>query len=74
MRCAYHVQPTNIKITSNIRQQKMQQPCGCYSCVQNIEAPRSNDPWVNLISDMLRDGRLQHIGLDENGNNLYRVS
>ena len=48
--------------------------CVCYSCTEHREAPRSNDPWVNLIRDMIRDGRLKHIGMDENGKNMYQAN
>ena len=48
--------------------------CVCYSCMEHREAPRSNDPWVNLIHDMIRDGRLKHVGVAENGKNMYQAN
>jgi hypothetical protein len=56
------------------KQQMIRKPCVCYSCTEHREAPRSNDPWVNLIRDMIRDGRLKHIGMDENGKNMYQAN
>ena len=52
----------------------IRKPCVCYSCTEHREAPRSNDPWVNLIRDMIRDGRLKHIGVAENGKNMYQAN
>ena len=54
--------------------QMLQKKCVCYSCVEHHEAPRSNDPWVNLIRDMIRDGRLKHVGVAENGKNMYQAN
>jgi hypothetical protein len=52
----------------------MRKPCVCYSCMEHIEAPQGDDTWVNLIRAMIRDGRLQHVGVDEKGKNLYRAT
>ena len=56
------------------REEMIRKACVCYSCMEHREAPRSNDPWVNLIHDMIRDGRLKHVGVAENGKNMYQAN
>ena len=38
-------------------------------CMEQYDAHRSDDRWVNLI----RDGRLRHLGINENGKNIYQA-
>jgi hypothetical protein len=52
----------------------MKKQCMCYACIEHHNAPTSEDPWVNLIRDMIRDGRLVHVDTDENGKNVYRAT
>jgi hypothetical protein len=51
----------------------MKKPCMCYACLEHRNAPNSEDPWVNMVRDMIRDGRLVHVDTDEKGNNVYRA-
>lgn len=39
------------------------------ACMEQYEAHRSDDLWVNLI----RDGRIKLIGINENGKNIYQA-
>ena len=39
------------------------------ACVEEYEARRNDDRWVTLV----RDGRLRHVGVNENGKNIYQA-
>jgi hypothetical protein len=52
----------------------MKKQCVCYACTEHSSATPSEDPWVNIIRIMIRDGRLVHTDTDENGNNVYSFS
>jgi len=39
------------------------------TCIEYHEAHRSDNLWANLI----RDGRIKHIGFNENGKNVYQA-
>jgi hypothetical protein len=52
----------------------LRKACVCYSCAAHRAAPPVDDAWVTLIREMVRDGRLAHVGVTESGKNIYRAN
>ena len=51
----------------------LRRACACYACAAHRAAPPADDAWATLIREMVRDGRLAHVGVTESGKNIYRA-
>ena len=56
------------------RRRMLRKACACYACAAHRAAPPADDAWVTLIREMVRDGRLAHVGVTEGGKNIYRAN
>ena len=56
------------------RRRMLRRACACYACAAHRAAPPADDAWVTLIREMVRDGRLAHVGVTEGGKNIYRAN
>ena len=52
----------------------LRRACACYACAAHRAAPPADDAWATLIREMVRDGRLAHVGVTEGGKNIYRAN
>jgi len=55
-------------------EEMLRRACACYACAAHRAAPPADDAWVTLIREMVRDGRLAHVGVTEGGKNIYRAN
>jgi len=57
------------------RRRMLRKACACYACAAHRAAPpAADDAWATLIREMVRDGRLAHVGVTEGGKNIYRAN